>query len=116
MTTVYGNIDKTSIKIYNEELKNRTFALLYLFEEQPFETYQKHLQDLIVRVISFEKIKLQKARKFCQYIELLTAILEPQPIKKETKHSFVKRHIFDAVNLLDKMFKELLESEVCDGK
>ena len=114
MNTIYGNIDKVSIKIYNESLKSRTFALLYLYEEQPFETYQRHLQDLISGVISFEKIKLQKNKHFCKYIELLTAILEPNPIS-ETKHSFVRRHILDATSLLNKMFKEVLDSEVDDG-
>ena len=114
--TIYGDIDDLSIKLYNEELKGRTFALLYMYEEQPRETYQRHLNDLLQGVASFEKIKLQKHRKFCKYIELLTSIIEPQPIKEETEHSFVKRHIFDAVNLLDKMFSDILKSEVANGK
>ena len=46
--TVYGTLDDVSVLLYNEDLKNRTFALLYMYEQQPFETYQTRLNDLIV--------------------------------------------------------------------
>lgn len=106
--TKYGNLDKETLDLYNSQLKSRTFALLYLFEEQPFETYQRALQDLLQGVLSFEKIKLEENLdrvKFAKYIELVVSCLEPYPLN-ETKHSFIRRHILDAVNLLDKMFKE----------
>jgi hypothetical protein len=108
--TIYGPIDKISLFLYNEELKSRTFSLLYMYEQQPFITFQKKVKDLICGAISFEKIKLQKHRKFCQYIETLTAIIEPQPLDTETKHNFVKRHIFDAISLLEKMFSDFGEA------
>lgn len=110
MKTIYGEIDNSSLKAYSNELKNRTFSLLYFYEEQPFEIYSQHLKELLVRVISFEKIHLQKHPKFCRYIELLTTIIEPKPIGNETEHTCVRRHILDAVNLIDKMFENIEES------
>ena len=104
--TKYGAIDETSLLLYNEDLKNRTFALLYLYEQQPFETYQRSLNDLISGAISFQKIKLQKHPDFCKYIEKLVAILEPQPLQIETEHDFVRRHILDAVNILGRMIQD----------
>lgn len=111
MKTIYGEIEKSSIALYGNELKNRTFSLLYLYEEQPFEIYSQHLKELLVRVISFEKIQLQKHPKFCRYIELLTTIIEPKSINGETEHKFVRRHILDAVNLIDKMFEDIEEKD-----
>lgn len=104
--TKYGEIDETSLALYNEDLKNRTFSLLYLYEQQPFETYQKRLNDLISGAISFQKIRLQKHPDFCKYIEKLVAILEPQPLKIESEHDFVRRHILDAVNILCRMIQD----------
>lgn len=111
MKTIYGEIDKSSVVAYSNELKNRTFSLLYLYEEQPFEIYTQHLKELLTRVISFEKIQLQKHPKFCRYVELLTTILEPKPTGDETEHKFVRRHILDAVNLVDKMFVDLEDKD-----
>lgn len=105
--TVYGNIDEFSLLLYNEDLKNRTFALLYLYEQQPFETYQKRLNDLISGAVSFQKIKIQKHPDFCKYIENLAAIIEPQPLKIENEHDFVKRHILNAVNILSRMIGDI---------
>lgn len=113
--TKYGSIDETSLLLYNEGLKNRTFALLYLYEQQPFETYQKRLNDLICGAVSFQDIRLQKHPDFCKYIEKLAAILEPQPLKIESEHDFVRRHILGAVNILEKMIQDFKEA-VEDGK
>jgi hypothetical protein len=107
MKTIYGEIENSSLSIYFNELKNRTFSLLPIYEEQPFEIYTKNLKELLVRVISFEKIRLQKHPKFCTYIELLTTIMEPKDTEEETAHKFVRRHILDAVNLVDKMFQDI---------
>lgn len=113
--TKYGEIDETSLLLYNEDLKNRTFALLYLYEQQPFETYQKRLNDLISGAISFQKIRLQKHPDFCKYIEKLAAILEPQPLKIESEHDFVRRHILDAVNILGRMISDF-QKEVSNAE
>lgn len=107
MKTIYGDLDDLSLKLYYRNLKNRTFALLPLYEEQPFETYQKYLQDLLVGVISLEQIKLEKTANFVKYIELLASIKDPKPLEKEDEHSFVRRYILDAVNLLERMFNEI---------
>ncbi|MBR4002740.1 MAG: hypothetical protein IKI95_01545 [Clostridia bacterium] len=113
--TIFGEIDETSLLLYNEDLKNRTFALLYLYEQQPFETYQKRLNDLICGAVSFQKIKLQKHPDFCKYIEKLVAILEPQPLQLENEHDFIRRHILDAVNILGRMIQDFRKA-VEDGK
>ena len=107
MKTIYGDIDDISLKLYYRNLKNRTFALLPLYEEQPFETYQKYLQDLLIGIISFEQIKLEKTANFVKYIELLVSIKDPKPSEKEDAHTFVRRYILDAVNLLERMFAEI---------
>ena len=112
--TKYGSIDEVSLLLYNEDLKNRTFALLYLYEQQPFETYQRRLNDLITGAVSFQKIRFQKHPEFCKYIENLVAILEPQPIKTESEHDFVKRHILNAVNILGRMIQDF-QKAVEDG-
>lgn len=105
--TIYGNIDDVSILLYNEDLKNRTFALLYLYEQQPFETYQTRLNDLIVEAFSSQKIKLQKHPDFCKYIGNLVSIMQPQPLEIETEHDFVKRHVLNAVNILSRMISDI---------
>lgn len=112
--TIYGNIDDLSVLLYNEDLKNRTFALLYMYEEQPFETYQTRLNDLIIESFSSQKIKLQKHREFCKYINNLVSIMEPKPLKNESEHEFVKRHILNAVNILGRIINDV-RKEVKDG-
>lgn len=112
MKTIYGDLDSLSLKLYYKSLKNRTFALLPLYEEQPFETYQKYLRDLLIGVISLEQIKLEKTANFVKYIELLASIKDPKSTEKETEHAFVRRHILDAVNLLERMFNEIKESRI----
>lgn len=107
METIYGKIDNKALKLYGDSLKNRTFKLLYLYEQQPFETYQKHLNDLLVNVISFNSIKLKTHKDFCRYVELLTSILKPQPLENETEHSFIRRRILDSVNLIARMFDSI---------
>lgn len=113
--TTYGNIDDFSILLYNEDLKNRTFAVLYLYEQQPFETYQKRLNDLIVEAISSQKIKMQKHPDFCKYISNLASIIEPAPLEIETEHDFVKRHVLNAVNILSRIINDI-RKEVKDVK
>lgn len=105
--TIYGNIDDVSVLLYNEDLKNRTFALLYMYEQQPFETYQTRLNDLIVESFSSQKIKLQKHPEFCRYIGNLVSIMQPKPIKTESEHDFVKRHILNAVNILSRIINDI---------
>ena len=105
--TIYGDIDDLSVLLYNEDLKNRTFALLYMYEQQPFETYQTRLNDLIVEAFSSQKIKLQKHPSFCKYIGNLVSIMQPKPIKSESEHDFVKRHILNAVNVLGRMISDV---------
>lgn len=114
--TIYGNIDDFSVLLYNEDLKNRTFALLYLYEQQPFETYQKRLNDLIVGAISSQKIKLQKHPDFCKYIENLASIVEPMPLKAESEHDFVKRHVLNAVNILSHIVEDIRKAVKNNGK
>lgn len=113
--TIYGNIDDVSLLLYNEDLKNRTFALLYMYEQQPFETYQTRLNDLIVEAFSSQKIKLQRHPDFCKYIGNLVSIMKPKPIKAESEHEFVKRHVLNAVNILSRMISDM-RKEVADGK
>lgn len=105
--TVYGTLDDVSVLLYNEDLKNRTFALLYMYEQQPFETYQTRLNDLIVEAFSSQKIKLQKHPDFCRYIGNLVSIMTPKPLQTETEHDFVKRHVLNAVNILSRMIKDI---------
>lgn len=113
--THYGDLDKTSVYLYYEELKNRTFSLLYLYEQQPFETFKNKLQELICGVISFQKILIQRHPDFCRYIENLASIIEPQPLSNETEHDFVKKRVLNAVNLVDRILTDVAKA-VEDGK
>jgi hypothetical protein len=105
--TAYGTFDKTSLLLYNEELCSRTFGLLYLYEQQPFKTYQVRVHDLIIAVKTFQKIKLHLHPKFNDYIENLAVIIEPKPLPIETEHDFVKRHILNAVNILCRIIEDV---------
>lgn len=113
--TKYGKVDMLSLKLYNEDLRNRTFSLLYLYEQQPFETYQIRVNDLLQGAIEFRKIDLQMHGKFLRYIENLQVILNPQPMGCESEHDFVKRHILNAVNILSRIIDDIKKA-VEDGK
>lgn len=113
--TIYGDIDDLSVLLYYEDLKNRTFALLYMYEQHPFETYQTRLNDLIAEAFASQKIKLQKHPNFCKYINNLVTILNPSPIKKESEHDFVKRHILNAVNILGRIIKDVRQEVVANA-
>lgn len=109
MITIYGNIDTLGVGMYYEQLVNRTFALLYIYEEQPFITYQRHVHDLLLEVVSFDKILLQKNKHFCKFISIIASLEEPNPRKNETMHAFVRRRILDATNLMNIIFDDIRE-------
>ena len=109
MMTIYGDINDISVGMHYEQLVNRTFALLYIYEEQPFITYQRHVHDLLLEVLSFDKILLQKNKYFCKFISIVASLEEPNPRKNETPHSFVRRRILDATNLMKIIFEDVKE-------
>lgn len=105
--SIYGDIDKITVGMYYEQLVNRTFALLYIYEEQPFITYQRHVHDLLLEVVSFDRVLLQKNKYFCKFISIIASLEEPNPRKNESLHTFVRRRILDATNLMKIIFEDI---------
>lgn len=95
------------LTLYIEDLKGRTFSLLYFYEQQPFGTYQKRAHDLLEQVGTFSVLIELCPTLFSRYLENIAVIVRPNPLDSETEHDFVRRHILNAVNIADSMLDQL---------
>lgn len=109
--TIPEKFKEIPFTLYIEDLKNRTFSLLYFYEQQPFETYQMRAHDLLKQVGTFSILVELCPTLFGYFLENIAVIINPCPLPTEDEHSFVRRHILNAVNIADTMLKEIKYGE-----
>lgn len=107
------NIDINLMKLHHDSLVSQTFSLLFFYENQPKETYKRNVQDLYRISLSLDNELFNQNKKYIKYLQLLLSLIDPMPTKDETEHSYVRRRVLDAVNMIDRIFKEL---EAQNGK